>query len=433
MWSASGWRLTRLIDLQHFARLVRGDLELAVKLGRLTARVRIGPHDGAVDITIERGRVTEVGPATGEADLVITAPTSFWQEALVANPAYAAGSLTAGGAELSGDMERIVAPHYAAWERLLTLLRLEASGPGTQHRPAPVRWETDDAVGRYAHVRNGDREARIYYEVAGQGSVPLLLHTTAGADSRQWRHLLAYPELRRRFRMIAYDLPAHGKSLPVLGERWWEHDYLPDRDELLGWAVGMVDALSLDRPIFMGCSVGGQLALDLAAYRRDQFRAFVSLNGWCRPSPGMAAFDNTPFRDPAISAELYAGRVLATTSPVAPEASRHETYWIYRSNAPGVYAGDNDYFMTAHDLTIDGWRIDTTRTPLFALAGEFDRSSLSPEDGAPAIPRHVKGAVYRMLPGLGHFAPSDDPELFCATITPILDEVLAACDEVKEY
>jgi pimeloyl-ACP methyl ester carboxylesterase len=135
--------------------------------------------------------------------------------------------------------------------------------------------------------------------------------------------------------------------------------------------------------------------------------------------------------DPAVSAELYAGRVLATTSPVAPEANRHETYWIYRSNSPGIYAGDNDYFMTAHDLTVDGWRIDTTQTPLFALAGEFDRSSLSPEDGAPAIPRYVKGAIYKVLPGLGHFAPSDDPELFCTSITPILDEVLAACDEVK--
>ena len=420
-----------MIDLQRFARLVREDRELAVKLGRVTARVRIGPQDGALDVMIEGGRVTEVGLATGEADLAIAAPEPFWQDTLVATPAYATGSLTASGADLCGDVERLVAPYYSAWERLLILLRLAASGPGAFHPSAPARWETDDAVGRYAHVRNGDREARIYYEEAGQGSVPLLLHATAGADSRQWRHLLAYPELRRRFRMIAYDLPAHGKSLPALGERWWEDEYLPDRDELMGWAVGVVSTLELDRPVFMGCSVGGQLALDLATYRRDHFRGFVSLNGWCRPSPGMAAFDNTPFRDPAISAEFYAGRVLATTSPVAPEAYRHETYWIYRSNGPGVYAGDNDYFMTAHDLSIDGWRIDTTRTPLFVLAGEFDRTSLSPEDGAPAIPRYVEGAVYRVLPGLGHFAPSDDPELFCATITPILDEVLAACDEVK--
>ncbi len=421
-----------MIDIERFARLAREDRELRVKLGRLTARVRIGPKDKAVDVIVEGGHVTAVEPAAGEADLVVAAPEPFWQEALVATPPYAAASLTAGGADLCGDVQRLIAPYYAAWERLLVLLRLTVSGPGVRHRSAPERWETDDAVGRYAHVRNGDREARIYYEEAGRGSVPLLLHATAGADSRQWRHLLSYPDLRRRFRMIAYDLPAHGKSLPLLGERWWEDEYLPDRDELMGWAVGLVEALGLDRPVFMGCSVGGQLALDLAAFRPDHFRGFVSLNGWCRSSPDMAAFDNTPFRDPGISAEFYAGRVLATTSPVAPEASRHETYWVYRSNGPGVYAGDNGYFMKAHDLAVDGWRIDTTRTPVFVLAGEFDRTSLSLEDGAPAIPRYVKGAVYTMLPGLGHFAPSDDPELFCVTITPILDEVMTACDEVKE-
>ena len=87
----------------------------------------------------------------------------------------------------------------------------------------PDRRETDDAVGRYAYVRNGEREARIFYEEAGQGDVPLLLYPTAGADTRQWRHILAhYPALRSRFRMIAVDPPGHGKSLMPLGEKWWE-------------------------------------------------------------------------------------------------------------------------------------------------------------------------------------------------------------------
>ena len=197
----------------------------------------------------------------------------------------------------------------------------------------------------------------------------------------------------------------------------------------MGWAVDITEGLGLDRPVFLGCSVGGQLALDLAVHHAHWFRAFVSLNAWSSPSPGMAAFDNSPFRDPAISTEFYCGRVLATTSPMAPEEARQETYWIYRSNAPGVYAGDNDYFMNAHDLSEDGRRIDTTRTPLFALAGEFDRSSLSADHGAPAVPTHVPGAVYRRLPGLGHFAPSDDPQRFCEAITPVLDEVLTACGD----
>jgi pimeloyl-ACP methyl ester carboxylesterase len=414
------------IDSGRLAQVIAADRELTVALGRLSARIRIGPDGDAMQVTVQNGRVTAVAPAADTADLIISAPDSFWRDAMAPSPAYAVCSLTAGGAVFEGDFARIVAPHYGAWERLLVLMR-QACGQSSPAPEPPDRRDTDDAIGRYAYVRNGDQEARIYYETAGQGSVPLLLHATAGADSRQWRHMLAYPELRRRFSMIAYDLPGHGKSLPPLGERWWEDVYQPSRETLMGWAVGLADTLALDQPVFLGCSVGGQLALDLAAYHADHFRAFVSLNGWASPSPGMQAFDNAPFRDPAIAHELAAARVYATTSPLAPEVSRHEASWIYRSNAPGIYAGDNAYFMTAHDLNTDGGRIDAKRTPLFVLAGEFDRSSISPEHGAPAIPALVPGAVYRMLPGLGHFAPSDDPEAFCAAIVPILDEVLAAC------
>ncbi|MDG2004036.1 MAG: alpha/beta hydrolase [Novosphingobium sp.] len=415
------------LDLDNLADLARDDRQLGLALGSLTARVRMGPDQAPVDFEIADGAVASVKPAAGEADLVISGSDSFWTDTLAAQPAYEASSLTSGGASFAGDIPRTIAPHYSAWERLLQLMRFCACGLPPMPKSVPDRRETDDAIGRYAYVSARGKEARIYYEVAGQGDVPLLLHATAGADSRQFRHMLSYPPLRARFRMIAYDLPGHGKSLPVLGEPWWEAQYRPGREELMDWAVGLVEALGLDQPVFLGCSVGGQLAIDLAAWRAEHFRAFVSLNGWSSASPGMRAFDNAPFRDPAIASDYFAGRVLATTSPLAPEARRHETAFVYRSNAPGIYAGDNDYFMNAHDLAEDGWRIDTSRTPLFALAGEYDRSSLSPKNGAPAIPRHVKGAVYRTLQGLGHFAPSDDPEAFCKAITPILDEVSAAC------
>ncbi len=421
------------VDVDRFAALAFQDLELARRLGRLTARVRIGRDSEQIDLAIEQGRVTVVAPASSDADLIISAPDAFWAETLSPAPSYAASSLTSGGAEFAGDLARVVAPHYPAWERLLQLMRVAAGAESPAPRPVPDRRETDDAIGRYAYVRNGAQEARLYYEEAGQGDVTLLLHATAGADGRQWRHMLAYPPLRERFRMIAYDLPGHGKSLPPLGEAWWTQDYSPSRDDLMGWAVGMVAALDLDRPVFLGCSVGGQLAIDLAAWQADHFRALVSLNGWSSPSPAMRSFDNAPFRDPAISPELYTGRVLATTSPLAPPERRQETAFIYRSNAPGIYAGDNNYFMNAHDLAEDGWRIDTARTPLYVLAGEYDRSSLSPDHGAPVIPRHVAGAQYRLLPGLGHFAPSDDPETFCEAITPILDEVLTDCRRIASH
>ena len=44
-------------------------------------------------------------------------------------------------------------------------------------------------VGRYLQLRYNELDYRIFFEEAGQG-VPLLCLHTAGADSRQYRHLL---------------------------------------------------------------------------------------------------------------------------------------------------------------------------------------------------------------------------------------------------
>ena len=44
-------------------------------------------------------------------------------------------------------------------------------------------------TGRYLRLDLEGRPHRVYFEEAGQG-VPLLLLHTAGADGRQWRHLM---------------------------------------------------------------------------------------------------------------------------------------------------------------------------------------------------------------------------------------------------
>ena len=61
---------------------------------------------------------------------------------------------------------------------------------------------------------------RLYFEEAGpkDGSgIPLVCLHTAGADNRQYRHLLADPEVTSRFRVLAFDMPWHGKSTPPDG------------------------------------------------------------------------------------------------------------------------------------------------------------------------------------------------------------------------
>ena len=49
--------------------------------------------------------------------------------------------------------------------------------------------EFDPITGRYAYLEVPGARKRVYFEEAGEGQPLLCLHT-AGADSRQWRHLL---------------------------------------------------------------------------------------------------------------------------------------------------------------------------------------------------------------------------------------------------
>ena len=84
-------------------------------------------------------------------------------------------------------------------------------------------------IGRYFSIGIDGIEHRIFVEEAGRGLPILCLHT-AGADSRQYRHLLNDKEVTDRFRVIAFDLPYHGRSTPPDG--WWLSKYRTDHEIL---------------------------------------------------------------------------------------------------------------------------------------------------------------------------------------------------------
>ena len=80
----------------------------------------------------------------------------------------------------------------------------------------------DPIIGRYVTLSQGGKDFRIYFEENGSG-IPLLCLHTAGAHSSQFRHLMCDPEITKNFRIIAFDLPWHGKSTPPVG--WQEEEY----------------------------------------------------------------------------------------------------------------------------------------------------------------------------------------------------------------
>ena len=115
----------------------------------------------------------------------------------------------------------------------------------------------------YGYAKSG--EARIYYEIAGQGTPLVMIHAGV-ADSRQWNN--EFPYFAEQYKVLRYDMRGYGKSEPVEGE----FSHMSD-------LVTLLDQVRLTDPlILMGCSMGGGLAMDFALAYPKRARALIMVD-----------------------------------------------------------------------------------------------------------------------------------------------------------
>ena len=275
----------------------------------------------------------------------------------------------------------------------------------------------EPVVGRYVHVEIENEVNRIYFEENGS-RIPLVCLHTAGSDSRQWRHLLADADFTRNFRIIAFDMPWHGKSNPPAG--WVGDEYRLTTARYTETVRAFCRALSLERPVVMGCSIGGRIVLNLAIDHAAEFRALIGLE---------AADFQTPWYDTSWlnrldvhGGEVCAALVSGLIAPQSPDAARRETLWGYKQGGPGVFKGDLYFYRVDGDLRGRVAAIDTSRCPLFLLTGEYD-FSCTPEDTLRTA-ASIDGAEVVIMAELGHFPMSENPAQFRRYIAPILERIV---------
>lgn len=271
-------------------------------------------------------------------------------------------------------------------------------------------------VGRYVHVDINGVNNRIYFEECGSG-IPLVCLHTAGSDARQWRHLLADDEFTSQYRIIAFDMPWHGKSNPP--------DSAMDREYQLTTALytdtirAFCKALELDRPVVMGCSIGGRIVLNLAIDHAAEFRALIGLEAADFQSPW---YDTDWLNRPNVhGGEVCAALISGLIAPNGPEDARRETLWGYKQGGPGVFKGDLYFYRVDGDLRGRVESIDVNICPLYLLTGEYD-FSCSPEDTLRTA-ANIKGAEVTVMERLGHFPMSENPAQFRGYIAPVLQRI----------
>jgi pimeloyl-ACP methyl ester carboxylesterase len=274
-------------------------------------------------------------------------------------------------------------------------------------------------VGRYMTLQLSGRPHRLYFEEAGEG-IPLVCLHTAGADGRQFRHLMLDEEITRKFRVLAFDMPWHGKSLPPEG--WEKEEYRLTTAGYTEMIVAFCRALELDRPAVMGCSIGGRIVLNLAIQHGSKFRALIGLETADFQTPW---YDTAWLNRPDVhGGEVCAAFVSGLIAPQSPSDARNEVLWMYKQGGPGVFKGDLYFYRVDGDLRPVVGGIDTTVCPLYMMTGEYD-FSCTPDD-TQRTAQKIAGAEVTVMEQVGHFPMAENPRQFRKYILPVLEKISAA-------
>ncbi|WP_151446287.1 alpha/beta fold hydrolase [Lacisediminimonas profundi] len=400
--------------LQQAAGIALAVPEIAADAARcracVTLEIRSNVHAG--EATAGEAQAVETlllwsGAASGP-QIVLSAGSNTWSMVFARMPAPGYQSL--GALRRKVDDFRIVADELAIaqalpfMERLLERLR-EALNDGACQPPAALDWSgLRHLHGGYVELGNTVAGADwAYAETCGAHDSPtlLMLHT-AGADSRQWHGLMSIAAMRAQWAMHAFDLPGHGRSpLPAGVPNW--HWRLTQED-YVRWVIQYMDAAKLERAVLLGCSMGSAIGLALLARHPERFSGAILLEAPYRSPGRRSPYLNSPEVDGGRLAAAWVGSLL---SPASPRASRDHATWIYSQSAPGVYDGDLAFYSDDFDARQHTAAIDTARTPLWLLTGDYDYSA-TPDDTR-KVAAEVPGAQFRLLPGLGHFPMVEDP------------------------
>ncbi|WP_417691849.1 3-oxoadipate enol-lactonase [Roseibium sp.] len=250
----------------------------------------------------------------------------------------------------------------------------------------------------------------LHYTDTGEADLPTMVFSNSlGTDLRVWNGIEKH--FSGRFRMVCYDKRGHGLS---------EAAPAPYKmSTLVDDVAGLLDELGLSQTIFIGLSVGGQIAQGLAHKRPDLVHALVLMD--------TAAKIGTPEMWGSRMAAIEDGGIAALSEPILER-------WFsadFRANRPQDLAGwramltrttkdgylgtcaairDTDFTQATSALTL----------PVLCMCGSEDGST--PTDLVKATAALIKNATYAEIAGAGHLPCVEFPDQVATKITKFLQE-----------
>lgn len=320
--------------------------------------------------------------------------------------------------EAGGRVNASPAARKLARELGIDLSTVQATGPGgrvtsedVERAAAEMEAVEEEGVREdYVTSSNG---MRLFYVLAGSGTPPLVfLHGLTGSQTT-WEPVL--PAFVERHRVLALDLPGHGRSDKPAPDA---ADYsLPGMAAAVARAL---DALRLSPAVLIGHSLGGAVALQVALDHPERVSRLILVDSaglgseinprlldLVKAEPSregvrqlLELFFHDPrqIRDSGVE-EAYRNRA----APGGQEALRAIAGASFRRDGQAI-----DLLSRAGELTM----------PVLLLWGGEDQ--VIPAAHARAAAEAITGAEIEVLAGAGHVPHLEDSERFTRAIERFL-------------
>lgn len=249
----------------------------------------------------------------------------------------------------------------------------------------------------------------LNFRRAGNGTPLLLLHANPG-DHRDYDAV--FDRLAAHFDVIAPDWPGFGASIPATAPEQ------ASAAAMHATLVEFLDALRIDRAIFIGNSVGGYAAARLAIEQPQRVRKLVLVSaGGFTPHNALTRFfcrwQGSPRAvPPGVLARLYLHRHTPVADAMRERARGAQSAPPMLTRIRAIW---RSFVTPEHDLRASA---NAIRCPTLLVYGSYDPLIPFWRDGRAAQRAIPHAACIRFATGHAPFAEA--PDAFLAKVLPFL-------------
>jgi 3-oxoadipate enol-lactonase len=260
--------------------------------------------------------------------------------------------------------------------------------------------------------------AQIYYESTGDGRETIVLAHGLLWSGEMYSAQVA--EFSKRYRCITFDFRGQGRT-PVTADGY-------GMDALANDAIALIETLGVGPVHFAGLSMGGFVAMRVAARRPDLVRSLILLETSAEPEPRekIGKYKLLGFAGRWFGYGLVASRVMpimfGRTYLSDPARSQERGAWRAR-----LIANDRVGIERALAGVIEraGFESElaTISAPTLVIVGDEDVATVPAK--AERIRDGIAGAKLVVIPRAGHSSTIEEPAAVNAAIAAFLEDVSA--------